>query len=208
MTKKKRITAGEFLAQLKRDPAWVAKKRREDAQLRREELKYARAEAPIVKDLRAAGSAVDSVWDLVNARKRKYPELVPVLLEHLGRDYPERVREGIARALVVKEARSGWRKLVRAFLAEENPLNPMEHPNEVKWALHLAIAAAADESVVEELIKLTVDRRHEYHRLDFVEALAGMKDPQARATVEELRGEADLEDVFKRLDKNAKRRRK
>jgi HEAT repeat protein len=161
-----------------------------------------------VKDLRAAGATVDSVWDLVNARKRKYPELIPVLLDHLGRDYPDRVREGVARALVVKEARVGWRKLVRAYLDEENPPNPEEHANQLKWALHLAIAAAADESVVDELIKLAIDSRHEYHRLEFVEALACMKDPRARATVEELRGEEDLQDVFRGLEKKAKRRLK
>ena len=62
-------------------------------------------------------------------------------------------------------------------------------PNGVKYSLHMAVAAAADLSVVDELIELAVDRRNATYRSMFVEHLAHMSDPRARAAVEELSNE-------------------
>ena len=111
-----------------------------------------------MEDLRAAGAEIESVWDLVNSRKR-YPRLIQTLLSHLQRKYPQRIREGIARALAVPDARVGWGKLVQAFMGESGPVDPVLGVNEMKWALHLAIAAAADVSVLDDLIGLVIDRR-------------------------------------------------
>src|SRR6185437_4141106 len=136
--------------------------------------------------LHAAGSQVSSVWDLVNT-SNPYPELVPLLLDHLDRPYSDEVREGIARALAVREARIGWDKLVNLYLSE-----PAGGASHVKWALHLAIATAADVSVLDTLINLVVDRRHGRDRAFFVDALTRIKDPRATAALAELRNDPDL----------------
>ena len=166
-----------------------------DAAMERRKTELHRAQAPLLAELREGGFAGASVWDLVNTRT-PYPKLVPILLKHLKVDYPERVREGIARALAVPEARSGWRVLVDEYLA-----TPDMTDQGIKWALHLAIAATADASVLDELIKLAVDRRHGQDRLLFVDALARMDDVRADAALAELANDPELKDSFQRLRK-------
>jgi len=66
----------------------------------------------LLHDLHAAGVEVSDVWDLVNTR-RPYPVAIPVLmdwLEHLDERMDsawegEQLREGLVRALTVREAR-------------------------------------------------------------------------------------------------------
>ncbi len=192
MSKRKGKTAAELMAELEKDPSYLEQRSRREEELRRREEEYARAEAPLLRDLRDAGSQVSSVWDLVNT-PGSYPALVPTLLAHLDRPYPERVREGIARALAVPEARQGWDKLVNSYLSETDTTT-----HGIKWALHLAIAAAADISVLDTLIRLASDRRHGRNRAMFVDALARLNDPRARATLDELAGDPDLADDIQR----------
>ena len=156
MSKQKGTTAAELMAELEKDPSYLEQRSRREAELRRREGEYARAEVPLVRDLRAAGSQVSSVWDLVNT-PGPYPALVPILLAHLDRPYPERIREGIARALAVPESRQGWDKLVNDYVSGTDM-----GTHGIKWALHLAIAAAADVSVLNTLISLARQRIDEH----------------------------------------------
>jgi hypothetical protein len=183
------MTLAEHHAQLKAEGKWddyVARTKARDEETARKEREYTDAEAPIVQELQAAGSGVSSVWDLLST-KQPYPRLIPILFAHLDRPYPERVREGIARALAVPESRPLWDEIVNRFLAETDTTT-----HGMKWALHLAIAAAADISVVDTLIRLAVDRRHGRNRAMFVDALARMNDPRARVTLAELASDPDL----------------
>lgn len=193
MTRKKRKTAAELIAELEMNPAYMERRQRQDEmrRLRAEEL--ARAEAPLVQELRAAGAEVSSVWDLVNT-SRPYPKLVPILLDHIDHEYPERIREGVARALAVPEARVGWDKLVNLYLSLSE-----RHAQGLKWPLHLAIAAAADVSVVDTLIRLAVDKRHGENRSFFVDALARINDPRARAALAELSEDPEVADGMRRI---------
>lgn len=192
------MTAAELMAELEKDPSYLEQRSRREAELRRREEEDARAEVPLVRDLRAAGSQVSSVWDLVNS-PGPYPELVPILLAHLDRPYPERVREGIARALAVPESRQGWEQLVNDYLSETDMST-----HGIKWALHLAIAAAAEASVLDTLISLATDRRHGRNRVMFVDALARFDDPRARATLDELANDPDLVGDVRRVMKKRK----
>ena len=179
------------MRRLAKDENYLRLIRVRDAVLEREGAIFANAEKPLVDELNKHSKyRIKSVDDLVNS-KDKYPELVPTLLKHLDRDYPPAVREFIARALAVPAARVGWQKLVRCFV-EEPAVDADGGLNEVKWGLHLAIAAAADLTVVDDLIRLAVDRRHGESRADFVLALANMKDPRAIAALEVLKEDPDL----------------
>src|SRR4051812_25341911 len=100
MSKRKAKTAAEAMAEFEKDPDYLERRSQREKEFQRKEEEYSRAEVPLVRDLRAAGFQLSSVWDLVNTRA-PYPALVPVLLSHLDRPYPERIREGIARALAV-----------------------------------------------------------------------------------------------------------
>jgi hypothetical protein len=173
-------------------------RRRQEVQ--RKAVEWARAEAPLVQELRAAGAQVLSVWDLVNTKDR-YPQLIPILFEHLDQPYPDRVREGIARALAVPESRLRWDELVSRYLADSDTTT-----KGMKWLLHLSIAAAADVTVLDTLIRLACDRRHGRNRALFVDALARIGDPRAQATLAALAGDPDLADDVRRVTKKQKRR--
>jgi len=164
------------------------------------------AEEPLVRALRKVGLKVSSVWDLVN-NKDTYPAAVPILLDHLRKPYHRRIQEGIARSLAVPGARIGWGQLLHHYNSIHD-VDPGRDVNELKWSLHLALAAAADKSVLDELIHLACDRRHGGHRSMFVDALARIRGVRAQAALAELRGDPDLKDAFERLDKKLKKRRR
>jgi HEAT repeat protein len=124
---------------------------------------------------------VGSAWDLVNT-STPYPAALPILLEHLDRPYPDRVREGIARALAVRDAKFGWETLVRIYREEPSG-------SDAKDGLAVALAAVADDDVVEELISLARDPAHGESRILLLRGLKRSRAPQARAALEELSAE-------------------
>jgi len=136
-----------------------------------------------VRDLRTAGYEVESVWDLVNSTAA-YPEALPVLLEHLARPYPAVVREGIARALAVPEARFCLDILVRMYREEQ--------ARRAKDGLAVAIAAVSDDEVIGDVIDLARDRRHGSSRLLLLTALERSKDPRALEMLVELERDPEL----------------
>jgi hypothetical protein len=198
---KKKITSADLMAQLNADPEYVSRIKKQDEAIRAQAEELACAEAPLVDELRHAGVPISSIWDLVNS-KENYPQLIPILLAHLDRPYPLKVREGIARALAVKESRPFWNSLVERYLAETDTSS-----NGMKWALHLAIAASADISVLDILLTLVRDKRHGRNRALFVDALARIDDPRAKATLVELADDPDLHGDVQRVIKKATRRK-
>lgn len=148
MTKKK-ITAAELMAKLNAEPEFVARRAREEDARQKRESEYRLAEAPLVSALRAAGFQVQSAWDLVNT-PGSYANAVPILLAHLPRPYPAAVREGIARALAVREASCGWDLLTQLYRDE--------HEIRAKDGLAVAIAAAANDDLIGDVIALAETR--------------------------------------------------
>ncbi len=168
-------TAAELMAELQADPEYVAERQQREAELQRKAAEWREAEAPLVEELRAAGFEVESAWDLVNTAT-PYPAALPILLEHLGRPYPDRVREGIARALAVRDARFGWEALVRLY--RDGPAG-----SDAKDGLAVALAAVSDDRVVDELISLARDSAHGESRILLLRGLKRSQAPQARAAL-------------------------
>jgi hypothetical protein len=193
MKEKDTKTAAELMAELSADPRYLARQVEQEEDRQRRVAEWREAERPLIEELRQGGLAVNSVWDLVNTSK-PYPGAIPVLLDHLQRLYPARVREGIARALAVPEARRGWNVLLDSFLQEED--QTAQGP---KWALACALGAAADDDVLTDVIDLLQDRRHGENRIPLLAALAGSQRPSARLKLLELRGDPDLAADVERL---------
>ena len=105
------------MKQLNKDPEYRARVAKADAERRAVQEALSRAERPLVDELRAAGIAVGSAWDLY-----KFPEsgevMYPILVKHLLLDYPERVLGGIARAFTKEVARRHWPELLEIYLSE------------------------------------------------------------------------------------------
>lgn len=181
---KKNITAAELMAKLNADHEFVAKRAREEEARQVREAEYRRAELPLVNELRAAGFEVQSAWDLVNA-SGSYPDAVPILLAHLPQPYPAAVREGIARALAIPDAKApGWEVLTRLFVGESD--------DRVRSGLAAAIAAAADDDVIAEVISLAKDAQYGSSRLLLLRALERSGDPRARAALIDLARDPEL----------------
>jgi hypothetical protein len=179
----------------------INERRRED--IERNAVILTELERPLAEELKAAGFDVESAWDLFNRKEpwnkreriKPYAEALPILLKHLGRDYPPAVREGIARAMAMPQSRFAWHDLVRFYRDEK--------PNRAKDGLAVAVAAAADASVLDELIALAKDRKQGGSRLLLLSALARSTEPKARAALMELGTDPELEKevqiILKRL---------
>lgn len=179
------------MAELRSDPEFVAQQEQRDADLQRKADAWRQAEAPLAEELRGVGVAVESAWDLVNTSS-PYPAALPILLEHLERAYPDRVREGIARALAVRDARFGWEKLVGLYGREQAG-------TDAKDGLAVALAAASDDEVIDDVIAFARDRANGESRLLLLRGLKRSKSPQARAALEELASDPVLGQEARRL---------
>jgi hypothetical protein len=200
MTKKKKITAAELMAKLNADPEFVARRDREEEARQKREAEYRRAEKPLVEELIAAGFDVQSAWDLVNT-PGSYPNAVPILLDHLPRPYPGAVREGIARALAVPEAKaSGWNVLLQHYMNEPEA--------RVKSGLAAAIGTAADTDVIDDVISLARDRQHGSSRLLLLSALERSDAPRARAALMELGTDPELKKEIQVILRRLKKRKR
>lgn len=116
-------TAADVLAEqarrLRDDRAYRAEVERLEAE-RAERRRLLRvAEQPLLKDFAAIGIHVDTVWDL-----HKHPDAresaTPTLLEHIVRDYPDRVLEGIGVGLVHASVRAWWDEMKVLYLNTEH----------------------------------------------------------------------------------------
>jgi hypothetical protein len=154
----KPLTAAELDVVLNQDPEYLRRKGEREKHLRALEERFARAELPLVEALRDIGITAKSVWDLVNARQA-YPSAIPILIEHLKRPYPFRIREGIARALTVKDAgEAAYLALVDEFKAQTDSADAGQHG--FKWALGNAISIVATKNHFDEIAELIRDKRH------------------------------------------------
>jgi hypothetical protein len=192
----RKVTAAELMAKLNAEPEFVAARQKAEAERQQREAEWRAAETPLLEDLRDAGHDLHSVWDLVNT-PGSYPAAVPILLNHVDRSYPAAVREGIARALAVPDAKIGWDLLVRLYREEQEP--------RVKDGLAAAISAIADDALIHDLISLARDRQQGPSRVLLLSALGRSTDAQARASLmdlqhdDELKKEAEL--ILRKLER-------
>lgn len=139
----------------------------------------------VATELRAVGIKVDGVYDLVNSR-RSYKEAIPVLVKLLPSIQEPRIKEGVVRALAVKEAVG--EEVARAMIREFEAIDPGAPPVEqgLKWAIANTLSVVARDSMFEEVTALARDERHGKAREMLAEALAHMKDPRAVDVLVEL----------------------
>lgn len=192
------VTAEEYLARRAADP--VLRAQDEAAAARHAALvdELIRAQQPLVDDLNAAGANVASVWDLVNTRDT-YPHLVPVLIDHLPRDYPPGVRDGIARALAVPTAHPWWPLLVDQYLVADQ--------NRVQQGLAVAVAAAAQKEDLPLLKDLISDRNVGETRALLLDAVKRLGGEEGIAFIADHADDPELAHTAQQILKRAERAR-
>lgn len=187
------------MAELHADPEWVAARRAEEEELAAKITESDRAEAPLRADLAAVGIDVNSAWDLVNTSK-PYPEALPILLDHLQRDYPAEIIDGIARALAVPPARFGWDTIVDVYRKAPE--------NRAKDGLAAALAAMVDDALWPELLELIRDRSNGPSRILLLTAVQYWDDDRADPVLAEFEDDPDLRIEVEELRRRRARRKK
>jgi hypothetical protein len=101
------------------DPAYRSELERVEAERAARVEERRKACQPVVDDLRSAGVEVDDLYRLYE-QPESYPLAIPVLLDHLQRDYPERVLDDIGNALPFKPAPSWWDDFKRLYVTTQS----------------------------------------------------------------------------------------
>lgn len=159
----------EARAIMHNDPNWIAMMAEKQAAQDAFKAELAQAEKPLIEDLRAAGFDVESAWFLDGEN----PDYVPILLDHIECDYPDRVRDGIARALSVRSMRAElWPKLVALYKAEPQG-------TETKDGLAATLGNLSDNSTLDETISLIDDLSNGTSRLLLLPAVSRSRQSQA-----------------------------
>jgi len=126
----------------------------------------------------------------VNLRQA-YPQAISVLLKHLKQPYHPRIKEGIIRALTVKEAIGvGAPPLIEAFKNVTAP-DPFVKQH-LKWVIGNALSVVADRSVFESIVELVQDKRHGQARAMLPLALSNMKDERAIGVLIQLLADGEI----------------
>lgn len=136
--------------------------------------------------LRNVGIKVDTVYDLVNS-KSSYRSAIPILVEFLPTIGDPRVKEGVVRALAVKEA-AGDEAVARALVAEFRAIHVDAEPplQLLKWVIANTLSVVAGDPVLGEIADLARDARHGKAREMLAEALGNMSAPAAIDVLLEL----------------------
>jgi len=187
MEELKRLTASDFLrVKLTEDEKSRLREINKERERHRLE-KSARlgiAEEPLVQALNVTGLDINSVWDLVNARER-YDAALPVLAEHLQRDYPPEIQEGIARSMAVLQALP-WREDFIRLIRSRPPMAEGKRDG-FRDGLALAIANTTTLDNVWETIDLLRDPSLGTSRILILTVFGKIKDPEVREALLELR---------------------
>lgn len=144
MARRKPVKAEELMTQLEADAEWVAKRDARERELDERRAVYAADQAEMISEIRSIGFDIDSVYDFVNNTPHPhierrflggYSSAYPVLLRHLDVPHLDRVREGIIRALTIKD---GGKDVENALLAH---FQTETDPN-LRWVLANALLTA------------------------------------------------------------------
>ena len=131
-------------------------------------------DALVVRALREVGENVTSVYDLVNT-KRSYKAAIPVLIDLLPKINDPLVKEGIVRALAVKEAVSDDKAIGR-LIEEFRKIAPEDRSAQMlKWAIGNTLSVIARDAQYEQIAALIREEGHGKAMEMIVLALGHMK---------------------------------
>ena len=176
--------------QLARDPEYVARMAAKAAAREERTRELERIMAGLVAELRQAGYEVNSV-DQLRREVRSYRSAIDILLRWLEMVRDLEAKESIVRALSVPW--SGKRAAV--VLVTEFGAVPNEGPlaESLKWAIANGLEILAEQSLMQELCELALDRRHGKSREMIVMALGKIPCPQTEAALLQLLNDKDVD---------------
>ena len=169
--KSRTYTAQEWQDVLLSCPEWVAedaaRKAKHETAVRIQAEAVKPEQDPILKELSAVGHPSESVWTLVNL-KAAYPAAIPVLVKYFPLVTHPVLREGIARALTVREAQGQASVLLLDALKNESDA-------ELRWVFANALTVVAERKDAVAIEALLADRAYEDVSERLGEALKKLK---------------------------------
>lgn len=196
---KTKITAAELMERLQKDKEYTGIMKEKEEKLKEFQELLNKDEQPIIKDIEKVGIKINSVWDFVNTSE-PYPVAIPLLIKHLKKNYHQRTKAGIARALAVPEAReSAWEVLLDEYdkaTSDEEIEDPKKRG--YKDGLAAAISFLADKSRMDIIFELVRNKRHGKSRVFFVENLFKLREEaEVMQIVLKIKGDKDLATAIK-----------
>jgi hypothetical protein len=149
----------------------------------------------LTDELLTTGIKIESIWDLVNT-KEKYPKAIPFLLKHLQKKYSDDVKQGIIRALTVKEAKGQAVPL----LIKEYLKTPKEK-EDFRWTIGNAVWATITKNEVESILPIVLDKKNGWSREGFIFALSVVKDDKIKNILVQVMDDNDkiIRDAVKKV---------
>ncbi|MFZ1789695.1 MAG: HEAT repeat domain-containing protein [Saprospiraceae bacterium] len=149
------------------------------------ELERAKEYQGLIYELADIGIIVNSIWDLVNT-KTKYPEAIPILMKYLPLVNYIRNKEGIVRALSVKEAKG----LILPLMIKEYMLLTKDKEN-LRWLIGNAVNATITKEEVELIFPIVLNKGNGLSRQMFVAALGKINTEKVREILKQLLNDDD-----------------
>ena len=137
-------------------------------------------------ELISQGSKFSDPWDMVNS-KESYPEAIDILIAHLSKPYHDKNKEGIIRALTVKEAKG---KASKALLEEYYAI-PKEKQI-LRWTIGNAFTVIKMKDDVEIISSIVKDKTNGMSRQMFVVALGKIKTEEAKTCLKYLLNDEEM----------------
>jgi HEAT repeat protein len=145
----------------------------------------------VCEALSKVGLKVNSVYDLVNSSDN-YPEAIPILVDMLHKVNSDIIKEGVARALTIRNAGKEVAKaLIKEFRSYKASTKREEY---TKWAIANAILVVADNSFFEDIVNFIKNKEYGSGMVGgmLVKAIAKMKNPRKKEILLELLMDNDL----------------
>ncbi len=135
------MKASDLMKKLDADPEYKEMQKRKAHELEEKAALLAEDERGLIEELNSIGYEIESVWDFVNNNNRyeflrkfngSYNSAYLILVKHLQVEHHPRIREGVIRALTVKDANEvASETLLTEFNQEQN--------SNLKWVLANAL---------------------------------------------------------------------
>lgn len=139
----------------------------------------------LYNQLRDIGVLTNDIWDFVNTSE-SYPEAIPLLIKHLEKPYHKRNKEGIVRALAVKEAKG---IACQAIINEYNRSDKSDF--HYCWTFGNTMNVVINKDYLDQVISIVENPENGESREMFVMALGKFKNNKVREVLFKLLNDKD-----------------
>ena len=139
----------------------------------------------LIKRIRKQGIEIDSINELMKIGS-KDKDLIPLIVEFLQLIDDETDKEFLVRCLGVKGYYEASSHLIKEFYSTEKIT--------YKWAIGNSLAIISDETKLDEMLKIVVDKKHGISRQMIVEGLGAYNTNEVRKILIQLLSDEDVVD--------------